>query len=80
MSSRTRSLKPLSVARVLYNIWRTVRPSEWVRQSWTDLKVSLRIFSLTSQGPRPTYSKNVSADMSCTRSSIFHILGRSVGS
>ena len=43
-------------------------------------KVSLRIFSRTSHGPRPTYSRKASADTSCTRRRIFHIRGRSVGS
>ena len=43
-------------------------------------KVSLRIFSRTSHGPRPTYSRKASADTSCTRRRIFHIRGSSVGS
>ena len=46
----------------------------------THLKVSFLIFSLTSQGPRATYSRNDSADTSRTRRRIFHILGRRVGS
>ena len=46
----------------------------------TYLNVSFLIFSRTSHGPRATYSKNSSADTSCTRKRIFHIRGRSVGS
>ena len=42
--------------------------------------MSFLIFSRTSHGPRATYSRNSSADTSCTRKSIFHIRGRSVGS
>ena len=45
-----------------------------------NLKVSFLIFSRTSQGPRATYSRNVRAGRSFTRSRIFHIRGLSVGS
>ncbi len=76
MSSRTRSLNPLSVASVLQ------APLEIYgsNKEATHLKVSFRIFSRTSQGPLETYFKKRSADTSVTRRSIFHILGRRVGS
>jgi hypothetical protein len=55
---------------------------EWdsIRNIATHRKVSLRIFSLTSQGPLATYSRNVSAGKSLTLSRIFHVLYRNVGS
>jgi hypothetical protein len=51
-----------------------------MRHIATHRKVSLRIFSLTSQGPLATYSRNVSAGRSLTLSRIFQILYDSVGS
>lgn len=90
MSSRTRSLKPRSVARVLNGYCRnskdddkdaTSEEGETAKHEMAaHRKVSLRIFSLTSQGPLATYSRNVSAGKSLTLSRIFHILYRSVGS
>ena len=59
-----------------------VRPESDFRSSYFEryLKVSFLIFSLTSQGPLETYSKKVFAGNSVTPKSIFHILGRRVGS
>jgi hypothetical protein len=46
----------------------------------THLNVSFLILSLTEHAPRATYPANSSAETSFTRSRIFHIRGRNVGS
>lgn len=77
ISSRTRSLKPLSVAKVLWIVRLQVLV---VRRKDAYLKVSLRIFSLTSHGPLSTYCRNVDAEHSFMPSNSFHIRGLRVGS